>query len=300
MFKIRHRRVDPAAEHVRRDPAPSRWGYRYQRLMLTPSFRAMVRIGLPVMLIVIIAGTWFAREANRDLVAEKIALIKSSIHDRPEFMVTAMAVDGADTGLATQIRAALPLDFPVSSFDLDLAAMRDAVEAVHAVQSATLRVAPGGILQVDVTPRVPIAIWRQDDGLRLIDAAGIFVAPLENRSDRLDLPLIAGDGARDALNEALALYAAAGPVAKRVRGLVRMGERRWDVVLDRDQRILLPADDPIPALERVIAMQQAQEILDRDVSVVDMRYADRPTVRLNEPAVAEMRRINASVSGAGH
>jgi hypothetical protein len=40
--------------------------------------------------------------------------------------------------------------------------------------------------------------------------------------------------------EALALVAAARPAVPRLRGLVRMGERRWDLVLDRDQRILLP------------------------------------------------------------
>ena len=28
----------------RRDPAPSRWGYRYQRLMLTPGFRKLVKV----------------------------------------------------------------------------------------------------------------------------------------------------------------------------------------------------------------------------------------------------------------
>ena len=31
------------AEQPRRDPAPSRWGYRYQRLMLTPGFRRLLR-----------------------------------------------------------------------------------------------------------------------------------------------------------------------------------------------------------------------------------------------------------------
>jgi cell division protein FtsQ len=63
--------------------------------------------------------------------------------------------------------------------------------------------------------------------------------------------------------EALALIDAAGPLSDRLRGLVRVGERRWDLVLDRDQRILSARDRRARrALERVIALDEAQELLD--------------------------------------
>lgn len=284
----------------RRDPAPSRWGYRYQRLMLTPGVRRSLRIGVPMAVLAVIAAAWFGKAENRVLVATTYQDIRTSIETRPEFMVNAMAIDGAEEALEQEIRTVLPVDFPVSSFELDLEVMRDTVEAVGAVERATLRVKPGGILQVDVTPRVPVAVWRRNDGLDLIDRNGAIIGPLAQRADRADLPLIAGDGARQNVAEALALIDAAGPVAPRVRGLVRMGERRWDVVLDRDQRILLPADQPLQTFERVVLMAQTQDLLDRDVLVVDMRNEDRPTIRLGEQATVEMRRLNASVSGAGN
>ena len=68
-----------------------------------------------------------------------------------------------------------------------------------------------------------------------------------------------------------------------------MGERRWDMVLDRDQRILLPENGAEAALHRVVALDEAQDLLARDVSVVDMRLAQRTTIRLNAPALAVMR-----------
>ena len=40
-----------AMADVPHDPAPTKWGYRYQRLMLTPGVRAAMRIGLPVLLV---------------------------------------------------------------------------------------------------------------------------------------------------------------------------------------------------------------------------------------------------------
>jgi cell division protein FtsQ len=68
-----------------------------------------------------------------------------------------------------------------------------------------------------------------------------------------------------------------------------MGERRWDMVLDRDQRILLPETDPVAAMHRVVALDQAQDMLARDVSLVDMRLGSRPTLRLNTPALNVIR-----------
>ena len=72
------------------------------------------------------------------------------------------------------------------------------------------------------------------------------VAEIDGRLRRPDLPLIAGEGAEQHVPEALALLAETGPVATRVRGLVRVGERRWDLVLDRDQVVKLPEADPGP------------------------------------------------------
>ena len=280
----------PQPAGIRRDPAPTRWSYRYQRLMLTPAFRALVRIGLPVLLIVFIATAWITNEANRAMLTAQIAALKAAVQDRPEFLVTGMEIDGADPYLTDAINEAVQLTFPLSSFDLDLAALRDTVARFGAVRDVVVRVQPGGTLSIAVDQRVPVAVWRYGEELRLIDAEGVITGLIQNRGDMAALPLIAGDGAKDAIDEALALFAATGPVRPRVRGLVRMGERRWDMILDRAQRILLPTQDPLAALDRVIALHEAEDLLERDVVVVDMRNAARPTMRLSEPAVAILRR----------
>jgi cell division protein FtsQ len=273
----------------RRDPAPTLWSYRYQRLMLTPLYRLAFRIGLPAALVAAAAGAWSSSDANRAWLGAEIDTLRTRIEERPEFMVTGLRVEGADAALNLAIEDLVAVTFPVSSWRLDLDAIRASVTDLTAVKDATVRVSPGGTLDIVVTERVPVAVWRHTDGLRLIDAEGVMTGMIAERADRADLPLIAGDGARDHIAEALALFAAAGPIAERVRGLVRMGERRWDMVLDRDQRILLPGQDPVAALNRVIALDQAQDMLARDLSIVDMRLPRRPTIRLAQPATADIR-----------
>ena len=161
---------------------------------------------------------------------------------------------------------------------------------LDAVLRADLRVRAGGVLQVTITERVPVAVWRSEAGLTLVDDTGHRVAGLLSRADRPDLPLVAGEGADRAMPEALALFDAAGPLLPRIRGLVRMGERRWDVVLDRNQRVLLPEDNPVQALERLLALDHVQDIMNRDILTVDLRSDHRPTLRLTPNALAELRR----------
>ncbi|MFL4470756.1 cell division protein FtsQ/DivIB [Tateyamaria armeniaca] len=275
----------------RPDPAPSRWSWRMQRLMLTPLFRFGLRAGLPFVATLSVA-TWFLSDPqNQAAIQDTVAEARAAIEQRPEFMVNLMAIDGGDTDLDAAIRQAIPLDFPVSSFDLDPNAMRARILEMPPVKEASVRIRPGGILQVDITPRVPIAIWRTAEGLTLIDGEGAHIAEIARRGLRPDLPVIAGDGAPEHVGEALELMAAGAPLGNRLRGLVRLGNRRWDVVLDRDQRILLPSTGAVRALERALALDQVDDVLRRDVARVDLRLSERPTVRMNSTATEEWWRI---------
>ena len=281
----------------RRDPAPSRLSYRLNRLWLTPLFRKLLRTGLPVFVLVF-ATMWYLGDTDRrDALGLAIADMRASIEARPEFMVELMAIDGASDELSQDIREVVPIDFPISSFDLDLPLLHEAVAGLDAVAKADLHVRPGGILQISVQERLPAVIWRGRQGLELLDEYGHRVAPLMVRADRPDLPLILGDGAEAHVIEALKLLAVAAPLRTRIRGLVRMGERRWDLVLDRGQRILLPEQDPVRALRRVLALDQAEEMLSRDLMAIDMRNSDRPTLRMAPDALEELRRIRHLEAG---
>lgn len=283
-----------------RDPAPSRTAYRMNRLWLTPSFRFFLRRIAPVLALVACTGLWFSSEANRIGFVERVATIKHEFQNRPEFMVKLMAIDGASGRLSEEIRTIVAQDFPVSSFELDLEEKLEEIERLDAVESARLHVRAGGILQVDVTERSPAVIWRSEQGLEMLDAEGHRVSALDSRLDRPDLPLIAGEGAERAVGEALKILRASGPLLTRTRGLVRMGERRWNLVLDRDQVVLLPENDPLGALAQVVALDQARDLLGRDVKSVDMRRPARPTLQLTEAAREEMRRLRGMELGVSY
>jgi cell division protein FtsQ len=261
------------------------------RLMLTPRFRTFLRYGLPVLIVASIGAFWASDTDRREDASDRIAELRRQIQERPEFMVRMMAVEDVTETVAVDIRSILAIDFPQSSFDLDLDAIRAAVETLDAVESAAVQIRGGGVLSIDVTERVPAIIWREAEGLSLLDRDGHRVSTVAMRSDRSDLPLIVGQGAHDAVPEALNLIALSAPIAPRLRGLLRVGERRWDLVLDRDQRIQLPESDPTTALKKVIALDGAQDLLARDIAAIDFRNPRRPVLRLTTGAIDAMTDI---------
>ena len=284
--------MSPPSNAPRRDPAPSRISYKMQRLMLRSGFKQFLRVGVPVLAIAATIGIVLADAGRREAIELKIAEMRRSIEERPEFMVKLMAIDGASDAVATEIREGLPLEFPMTAFDLELEQMRAAIAEMDVVANVDV-IVRSGVLQINVTERTPAVVWRNYQEIALLDAGGHRVIPIVSRADYPDLPLIAGKGADKHINQALDILTATGPMAGRVRGIKRMGERRWDLVLDRSQRILLPEQNPIAALERVIALSKVQDLLARDLTIIDMRNGHRPTIRIADGAIEELRRIRA-------
>ena len=272
----------------RRDPAPSRFSYRIQRLLLTPVYRKLIRIGLPAFLCAMIAGIWLSNEDRRASLTAGMNGIVENIQHRDAFMVKMMKIEGASPVVDAGLRAMLPVDLPASSFDINLDQLRAQVMRLDAVESIELRIRQD-VLYAVVKERVPAVLWRHARGMEILDRTGHRVASVTARDVRSDLPVIAGERADKAAAEALALIDAAGPILPRLRGLERMGERRWDLVLDRGQRIQLPETNPVRALERAIALDKADALLARDVSVLDLRDGSRPTLRLGLDAQNRIR-----------
>lgn len=285
-------------EHAPRpDPAPSRFAYRLNRLWLSPLVRRMVKQVLPIGLTVAALAVWGTRPAQVEQLTGWVEGLRASIEARPEFQVRQMAVTGASPVLADAIRERLDMEFPVSWFDLDPEAIRADLVRLDAVADVTVALELGGALRVAVTQREPAVVWRRVSGLELLDATGHRVAFIDRRDGRADLPLITGRGADRAVPEALTLMAVAAPMGDRLVGLTRQGERRWDVVLRDGPVIQLPETGARAALDRVLGMDAAMDLLARDIRVVDLRNPARPTLRLGPAAVEYLATTRAFTEG---
>ena len=281
-----------AIDQSARDYSPSRTKYRIERIWLTPVYRSLIRTGVPLAIVVALATLHFSKPETQAKLAASVQSAWAMVENRPEFAVNLMRVEGGSDAVAEQVRSAVPITFPESSMRMDLAELKTQIEAVDAVKSADLFLRRG-VLEVSIEERIPAMIWRGFDRHELVDATGVRAGIVETREGHRHLPLLLGLGAQAHAPEALEIIAASGALRGRIRALRRMGQRRWDVLLDRGQIIQLPVERPTDALERLVALHKARDVLGRDVTLVDLRDGRRPVLRLSSAAVDELLRLRA-------
>lgn len=279
-----------AGRKGRKDPAPSRLSYRMKRLWRRAAFRRAVTFHGPI-LIAVGALAWAAAQPHiRAEVVELATMTRATVSERPEFAVRRIDVRGADLtpAVEVEVRAALSPWLGASSLAADAAEIRAAVGQIGWVESAGVRLSAPETLIVTVRERRPVVIWRRGDALMLLDAAGAHIAPLGARAERPDLPLIAGEGADLAVADAVAVTSAAAGIRPRLRGLVRVGNRRWNAVIQDGPVVMLPALGAPDAMGYLAALDAGEHVLSRNITHVDLRLKDRPTLRLSAEAMEEL------------
>lgn len=272
-----------------REPGPAPWRYRLNRLWRRRSVRRAVTVHVPALAFAAAATLLASDPAVHAAVGAQVAAAREALTARPEFAIRRIEVEGASPMVRAEILASLTDAMGASSLRLDAAAVRRRVESLGWVASARVSLEAPEALRVQVSERAAAAVWRVDGEPVLIDRGGAVIEPAFSRRDHPDLPLIAGEGANAAVEEALAVLSVAGPLAPRVRGLVRVGDRRWNVALDHGLTLMLPAEAPVVAMAEAAALQAREGLFDRDLAAVDMRLPGAPVLRLTERGLRSLK-----------
>jgi len=192
------------------------------------------------------------------------------------FGVGAIDISGQALTQEADIMQALALEPKVSTLNFDAEAARARIEALPSVASATVRKIYPGRVVVSIVERVPIARWRVDGVTFVIDGAGNQIG--EDKGAYADLPLVIGDGAA---NDALVMIRAMDrfdALKAHLVAISRIGDRRWDLIYDTGLRVQLPEQGVAQAIDRLNSYQRDYALLDRDITLIDLRVPDMVAV----------------------
>jgi cell division protein FtsQ len=270
-------------EKKRSDQTPSRFFYRWERLRLTPYFRRIIDYGIPLFLIVLIGLFYFSKAENVEILKVSWHEFNENTKNRPEFLINFIKIKGANQPLVNEIRLLTGLDLPISSYDVNLHELQNKIELMNAVKNVNISIAEN-IIYIQVQPREPAIYWLNTNGLELLDPDGVSMGIVESGRPNLDLPLIAGVGASIAIDEALFIYSNSNSFSNEILGLVRIGERRWDIILKNGRKIMLPADGLTKVYKNLIRENKVKKLLSVNFSLLDLRNPNRMMIRRQKDA----------------
>ncbi|WP_375702010.1 cell division protein FtsQ/DivIB [Bartonella sp. AA89HNZF] len=207
-------------------------------------------------------------------------IVKTIISDIG-FVVVDVDIRGNNRLAKQDILKILKLDVASSIFTFDVERARSLLEKQPWVQSANVQKIYPNRMRISIVEREPYAIWQHDGLVDIVDYTGRVIVPFKGKNV-WNLPLVVGQGAQNAAKvfiQALLVYP---EIYNRVRAFVRVGGRRWDLVLDNGMRVMLPESGALERLSSLVSSGTMQDLLSRDILSVDLRLADRITVSLSD------------------
>ena len=142
-------------------------------------------------------------------------------------------------------------------------------------------------LQITIAERRAFALWQHNGTVNVIaDDGTVLQSFVEDR--HRGLPLVVGNGAERRAKDFVALIDRYPEIRAALRASILVAERRWNLRLTNGIDVRLPETGLDAALNRLVELDHQKKLLSRDITAIDLRLADRVTVRLSD-AVAQTR-----------
>ena len=196
------------------------------------------------------------------------------------FGISAVQVAGVTGARAQEVRAQIVPEGRHSLLSLDPNDVRARVESLDWVEHARVRRLWPSTLRVEIDRRQAYARWQENGVISVIDSNGERLLA-ERAADHGELPLVVGEGAGPAAQPLLIALEELPQVRNRLKALVRVGDRRWNIELNSGTRIALPEDQPTISLAQLEGLETRHRLLDRPLAEIDLRAPGRMAIRVH-------------------
>lgn len=212
------------------------------------------------------------------------------------FRVNNILVEGRHETDPEVLRAIINLERGDPIFAFDPAETREMIERLSWVRSAHIERRLPDTIYIGLIERQPVALWQHKNKLRVIDADGVTLTDKLSLSQQ-QLPIVVGEYANEQAYDLLRMLEAEPEIKSLVEAATWVGDRRWDLTLKNQMTVRLPEMDIGLALSRLAQAQAQDQILEKDLNVIDLRETDRITVRTRPGAVQEYQARVTAASG---
>ena len=189
-----------------------------------------------------------------------------------------MIIEGRNHTDLKALKTALRIEKGEALFAQDLTSKKEKVEQLSWVEAVHIERRFPDTVYVRIDEKDPLALWQNKGKLFLVDVKGQVITDrhLENFKDMVTL---IGAHAPEQAPEFMKLLASEVEIIPYIGTLRLMSRRRWDLILKNGIVIQLPEKDMSLGLRRLVTLQAAQNIFDKDIILIDMRHPSRIVIK---------------------
>jgi cell division protein FtsQ len=204
------------------------------------------------------------------------------------YRIDQIYVEGRFYAPAHDVLKATELKRGDALFLKDLESIKESIEEISWIEKAEIvRRFPGTII-IKLTERKPVAFWQHQQKRYLIDAFGVVIG-VDQTGSFAKLPVVVGKDAPQNAPKVLQLLTLYPEVQKRITGLTRINQRRWDLHLNQKLVIKLPESNIEGALARLNFLLEAKKINLDEVKMIDLRLPKQLIAKVTQEAAVRLK-----------
>jgi cell division protein FtsQ len=284
----RRRRAERRGSDNARAPERAEWRRRFGRWLdrLAERIARLPRHAGVAAAILVIAGSAGYGAIRGDEAGKIVDLLKDMRDmgaNAAGFNIATVALSGQKHLSREEILATAGVTGRASLLFFDVADARVRLLTNPWIAEATVQKLLPDRLAISVSEREAFALWQKAGRVGVIAGDGTVLEPYVLRR-YANLPFVVGVGAETGAKEFLAMLDRRPELRANVRASVLVAERRWNLRLKNGVEVRLPEFDVERALDQLVALER-DKLSSRDITIIDLRLADRITARLSDAAV---------------
>ena len=183
-------------------------------------------------------------------------------------------INGASHTKGSDVIETIGLSSNESMWSLNITEVVSRVNNLPWVKKSEIKKIYPSTLEINIYEHNPIAIWFFDGKKYLVDGESNIIEKL-NPADFNNLKVVAGYNALTEIPDIINTLQQFPYFHKKVKSILRVGDRRWTVRLYNGITIHLPETKIAEAIIDLERLDNEKLLLSRYVDVIDMRLKDR-------------------------
>ena len=270
-----------------KDPAPSKFFYKLNRLAYKLWFKLLVCI-LCLCILILVARIFVFQRLDLD---EGFLSIKNNFfsyfEDFSEYKVSKVEIFGASEQLALEIEDLVEKNLSRKISNLSVSNLRRKIIGLDRVKNAIVKLNVKGKISVGVVERKGIGVFSEGKSYVLIDEEGIRISNFSDWRRVPDLPLFVGKGADGELKDFVFNYIQRlQSISSEIEFYEWVGERRWNLHFKSKLIVKLPEKNLGKGLDFLSTLIERYFFNTDAVSIIDLRDLDRPLIGFKDNLTA--------------
>lgn len=245
-----------------------------------------------VLLVVFAIGVGFFMTPTGKVFLTNTYKIWKNISESHDFKLDQVIVEGHARTPLEAINQRLNLVQGMPVFEIDLKTLRKELLMLPWVSQAVIERHLPNMVYIRIHEKKPIALWQNKRRYLPLDETGRPIA--DETAIFNQMILVVGLDAPSQTPDLIKELEKYPSVYNKVRSAVRVGNRRWNLILNDPEDglvVYLPDTDIGDALTRLDRLNKEENLLEKDLKIIDLRLKDRLIIRTNAQELAKRERL---------